>query len=271
MAEKRAIKVIVERAARLAGSWLLLATACLALTQAPRSTYDPAQQGTPQKQHQGFVDFTLQRINPSDKDYGRCLEEGRTIILEETVLNGYFWSNLVSLSLLSCMFVVVVYQHRQRVRREWALSETLQQYEHALSRANAQVDEATERNYELVEALTAARENTLRLPMIPLNQREAAEPSSNAKRTAEAVEVAPAKTSVASAAPKVARGSGNGIGTGNQMGLFKPDVDLILKVNSLEQQLERSQEQEKQLRRQLTQSDQRLQTEQQKNRSLKGA
>jgi len=55
------------------------------------------------------------------------------------------------------------------------------------------------------------------------------------------------------------------------MGLFKPDVDLILKVNSLEQQLERSQEQEKQLRRQLTQGDQRLQAEQQKNRSLKGA
>ncbi len=55
------------------------------------------------------------------------------------------------------------------------------------------------------------------------------------------------------------------------MGLFKPEVDLILKVNSLEQQLGRSQEQEKQLRRQLTQADLRLQAEQQKNRTLKGA
>jgi hypothetical protein len=55
------------------------------------------------------------------------------------------------------------------------------------------------------------------------------------------------------------------------MGLFKPEVDLILKVNSLEQQLGRSQEQEKQLRRQLSQADLRLQAEQQKNRTLKGA
>ena len=57
----------------------------------------------------------------------------------------------------------------------------------------------------------------------------------------------------------------------NQMGLFKPEVDLTLKVNSLEQQLEHSQEQQKHLRRQLTQADQRLQTERQKNRALKGA
>jgi len=58
---------------------------------------------------------------------------------------------------------------------------------------------------------------------------------------------------------------------GDQMGLFRPEVDLILKVNSLEQQLEHSQGQQKQLRRQLTQTDQRLQTEQRKNRTLKGA
>ena len=43
-----------------------------------------------------------------------------------------------------------------------------------------------------------------------------------------------------------------------------------VKVNSLEQQLGRSQEQEKHLRRQLSQSELRLQTEQQKNRALKG-
>jgi hypothetical protein len=45
----------------------------------------------------------------------------------------------------------------------------------------------------------------------------------------------------------------------------------MLKVNSLEQQLGRSQEQEKQLRRQLTQTDLRLRAEQHKNRTLKGA
>jgi hypothetical protein len=72
-------------------------------------------------------------------------------------------------------------------------------------------------------------------------------------------------------AMKAAETSGSGVDVGNQISLFKPEVDFILKVNSLEQQLERSQEQQKQLRRQLNQADQRLQTEQQKNRTLKGA
>jgi hypothetical protein len=44
-----------------------------------------------------------------------------------------------------------------------------------------------------------------------------------------------------------------------------------MKVNSLEQQLGRSQDEAKLLRRQLNESDRRLQEEQQKNRSLKGA
>ena len=42
--------------------------------------------------------FTLKRINPADKDYGQCLDEGRKILLEETMRNGYFWSNLVALA-----------------------------------------------------------------------------------------------------------------------------------------------------------------------------
>lgn len=262
----------MNRIASIAGSWLVLAAACFA-TQAPRSTYEPAQQDAVQKPRQSFVDFTLQRINPSDKDYGRCLEEGRTIVIGETIKNGYFWSNVVTLSLLGCLFVIVACQHLQRIRRESTMAEVLQQNEHALSRANAQVDEATKRNHELMEALTTTRENKFRLPMIPLVQREGVASRAVAKQSTNAgvVEDTPAGPVVASAGAKSTKSVGNRTDTGNQMGLFKPDVDLILKVNSLEQQLERSQEQEKQLRRQLGQADQRLQAEQQKNRSLKGA
>src|SRR5512143_494720 len=116
MAEERAVQTIMNRPASIAGAWLLLAAVCFA-TQAPHSTYDPAQHGAAQKPRQSFVDFTLQRINPSDKDYGRCLEERRTIVIRETIKNGYFWSNVVSLSLLGCLFIIVVYQHHHWVRR----------------------------------------------------------------------------------------------------------------------------------------------------------
>ena len=167
MAEERTVETIMNRIAPIAVSLLLLAAMCSA-TQAPRSTYDPAQQGAAQKSRQSFVDFTLRRINPSDKDYGRCLEEGRIVIIGETIKSAYFWSNVVSLSLLGCLFIVVVYQHHQRIGRESAMAEVLQQYEHALSRASAQVDEATTDTPPRKSGLAAFHESdrirTLNLP-----------------------------------------------------------------------------------------------------------
>ena len=187
--------------------------------------------------------------------------------------NGFFWSNVVTLGLLGCLFLIVVYQHRQRVRREWTIAEVLQQYEHALLRANAQVDDATKRNHELSEALTSARETVFRSPMVSTERRRISDSKSHfeAHRRNPTVEATAATTTVVSAGVTAPNGRRNGSKVANQMGLFKPEVDLILKVNSLEQQLGRSQEQEKQLRRQLTQADLRLQAEQQKNRTLKGA
>ena len=125
----------------------------LAVMQA-RPSYDPASQRPAEKPADSFVDFVLKRINPSDKNYGQCIDEGRKLVLEETIENGYFWSNMVALGLLACLFVIIAYQHKRQARREWVMAEVLQQYEHALARANAQVDEATKRNHELMEALT---------------------------------------------------------------------------------------------------------------------
>ncbi len=84
------------------------------------------------------------------------------MLLEETIRNGYFWSNLIALGLLACLFVTIVYQHRVQTCREWTAAAVLAEYEHALSRANAQVEEATSRNRGLMEALSALRESALR-------------------------------------------------------------------------------------------------------------
>jgi hypothetical protein len=56
----------------------------------------------------------------------------------------------------------------------------------------------------------------------------------------------------------------------DQIGLFKPEVELVMKVNSLEQQLGRSRDEAKLLRRQVNEAGQRAQAETQKNRALKG-
>lgn len=267
--------MIVNHASRIVMVCLLLATTgafSFVTQQAPRPSCDPASQRPAEKPADSLVDFALKRINPSDKNYGQCIDEGRKFMLEETIENGYFWSNLVALGLLGCLFVIVVYQHNRQARREWVVAEVLQQYEHALARANAQVDEATKRNHELMEALTGARESALRSPIALLERAEQESNKSSPKRSsaAQSAEVTAMRSSPVSAKTETAKAGGNGVKPTSQISLFKPEVDLIVKVNSLEQQLGRSQEQEKHLRRQLNQSEVRLQTEQQKNRALKG-
>jgi hypothetical protein len=267
--------MIVNRASRIVTVCLLLATTgafSLVVQQAQRQSYDPSSQRPAENPADTFVDFALKRINPSDKNYGQCIDEGRKFLLEASIENGYFWSNMIVLGLLGCLFVILVYQHKRQTRREWIVAEVLQQYEHALARANAQVDDATKRNHELVEALTGARESALRSPIALLERGEQGGNKSSPKRSSatQPAEVTTAKSGSVGVKTDSAKAGGNGAKATSQIPLFKPEVDLVVKVNSLEQQLGRSQEQEKHLRRQLNQSEVRLQTEQQKNRALKG-
>ncbi len=264
----------VNRTSRVAIAGLCLAMLPLVcFAQERRPSYDPTGQAQSSKPKDGFVDFALKSINPADKDYGQCLDEGRKMLLQETVRNGYFWSNLVALGLLACLFVIIVHQHRVQISREWSAAETLAQYEHSLSRANAQVEEATNRNRGLMEALGALRESALRprSSTVEAQDRPAVETVGNGASSIPASQVASIKSSDTKSVPGRSARAATAVPPANQIGLFKPDVDLIMKVNSLEQQLGRSQDEAKLLRRQLNESDRRLQEEQQRNRSLKGA
>ena len=264
----------VNRPSRVVVAGLFLAMLpLLCFAQARPSGYDPAAQAQSPRQKDGFVDFALRRINPADKDYGQCLDEGRRLLIEETMRNGYFWSNLVALGLLACLFLIIVYQHRVQTCREWTAAEMLTQHEHALARANAQVEEATSKNRGLMEALTTLRESALRSQAPPgeAQDRPALQTVSSRASSIPASQVATPKNGNAATAPSRSARAATATPPANQIGLFKPEVDLVMKVNSLEQQLGRSQDEAKLLRRQLNESDRRVQEEQQKNRSLKGA
>src|SRR5208337_67464 len=263
----------VSRPSRIVVAGLFLAMLpSLCFAQARHSGYDPAAQAQSPRPKDGFVDFALKRINAADKDYGQCLDEGRKLLIEETVRNGYFWSNLVALGLLACLFVIIVYQHRVQTCREWTAAEMLAQHEHALARANAHVEEATSRNRGLMEALTALRESALRSQAPPgeAQDRPALQTVSSRASSIPASQVATPKNGNAATAPSRSARAATATPPANQIGLFKPEVDLVMKV-ALEQQLGRSQDEAKLLRRQLNESDRRLQEEQQRNRSLKGA
>jgi hypothetical protein len=264
----------VSRPFRIVVAGLFLAMLpSLCFAQVRPSGYDPGAQVQSPRQKDGFVDFALKRINPTDKDYGQCLDEGRKLLIEESIRNGYFWSNVVALGLLACLFVIIVYQRTMQTHREWTTADMLAQHAHALSRANAQVEEATSRNRGLMEALTALRESALRSQAPPgeAQDRPALQAVSSRASSIPASQVATPKNGNAATAPIRSARAAITTPPANQIGLFKPEVDLVMKVNSLEQQLGRSQDEAKLLRRQLNESDRRLQEEQQRNRSLKGA
>jgi hypothetical protein len=262
-----------NRTSRIAVAGLILAMVSpVSSAQGNRSSYDPLTQQRSSKQKDGFVDSTLKRINPCDTDYGQHLDDGRRMVLQKTIESAYFWSNIVSLGLLGCLFIIIIYQHRVQARREWTASEMLAQYEHSLSLANAQVEEATKRNYGLMEALTLLRESALRSPALPADVPDHSRIPAPRNRTAStpAVPAPPAKDNSSKPAAASTVSAAATTQPADQIGLFKPEVELVMKVNSLEQQLGRSRDETKLLRRQVNEAGQRVQAEEQKNRALKG-
>ena len=138
--------------------------------------------------------------------------------------------------------------------------------------ANAQVEEATQRNCGLMEALTLLRESALRSQALPADIPDHSRPSAPRSRAA-STPPSPASPAKDNSVKPVSASTGSAATTthpGNQIGLFKPEVDLVMKVNSLEQQLGRSRDETKLLRRQVNEASQRAQVEEQKNRALKG-
>ena len=263
----------VSRTSRIAAIAFCFAVfVSLAFAQPGHSNYDPAGQQRPAKPRDSFVDFSLKRFNRSAMDYGQCLDEGRTMLLEETIKSGYFWSNLAALGLLGCLFIIIVFQHRVQAKREWTAAEMLGQLEQSLARSNAQVEEATKRNRALTESLAALKQSRLqsqplpadtvdRTPFRPTRSHTASiQVSTTTAPKGDGAKPAVDRTAVATAAPN----------PGGQIALFKPEVELVSKVNVLEQQLGRSHELEKHLRRQLNETGKKLQAEQERNRSLKG-
>lgn len=249
------------------------ASSIVSFAQPAPNSFDPARRQAPAKPPEGFIDFTLKRINPADQDYGKCFDEGRDMLLAESVKNGYFWSNLVALGLLGCLFLIVLYQHKIQTRQDRTTTGMLCQHKHALTRMTARMEEVTKENRSLIEDLAAVREAALR-PATPSEDSPDHRASAAVKGRTAIVKAAIPATGTVPAKPVGERNARTATAVEepqNQMALFKPDAALIMRVNSLEQQLARSEEQRRELARQLNESGRKLQAEQEKNRALKGA
>jgi len=67
---------------------------------------------------EGFFDFILGKINPNGVDYGTQMQSGRDAVVANTVDDLYFWSNAVTLLLLTGSVSIVLLQWRSEAKRE---------------------------------------------------------------------------------------------------------------------------------------------------------
>jgi hypothetical protein len=120
---------------------------------APRSSYDPAPRNAPRQGRDGFVDFTLKQINPSDTDYGRQIDQDRRTLIVATLENTYYWATVTSVGMLAVLFFNWLRSNRERDRREIVAARFLSWYHNELVTARATALDAIQKHQQLQQII----------------------------------------------------------------------------------------------------------------------
>ena len=97
---------------------VLLFCAIAPAPMAQTRTVQPQTAGQAVRQRQGFFDYALGKINPSNTDYGAAMAEGRSEAVSHTIDDLYFWSNAVTLGLLVCAAGIIYFEWRSAAKKE---------------------------------------------------------------------------------------------------------------------------------------------------------
>jgi hypothetical protein len=119
----------------------------------------PTSQAAPKRQ--GFFDYALSKINPHGIDYGTSMESGRNAVVENTIDDLYFWSNVVTLLLLSGLVAIVLLQWRAADKREVIAASLIAQLWNGRVSDRIEIERRTQQFNQLVEAHNADVEKNL--------------------------------------------------------------------------------------------------------------
>jgi hypothetical protein len=97
---------------------VLLFYAIAPTLMAQTRTVQPQTAGQTARQRQGFFDYALGKINPSNTDYGAAMADGRSESVSHTIDDLYFWSNAVTLGLLVCAAGIIYFEWRSAATKE---------------------------------------------------------------------------------------------------------------------------------------------------------
>jgi hypothetical protein len=126
------------------------------------------------QKRQGFFEYVLGKVNPRDEDYGARMESARSAVVEYSIDDLYFWSNVVTLLLLCWLVVVVLFQWRAMDKRELIAASLITQLWNGRISDRIEIGRRTEQYNRLVETHNAEVERALtQKPQNPEQDKEA--------------------------------------------------------------------------------------------------
>lgn len=206
----------------------------------------------------GFFAYALGKINPQNWDYGATIESFRHLVEEHTIEDLYFWSNVVTLILLSGLAAVVLLQWRAMDKRELIAASLIAQLWNGRVSDRIEIERRTQQFNHLVETHNADVERSLAQRTNP-SERENEKPGNLARSVRDLTDIGTATFS---------RGTPSGLIATQTAGALPLDQQNVL---LLQRRVEALQNSERNLKQRLNQATTLLNEERRRNSSLKGA
>jgi hypothetical protein len=134
---------------------------CEASSFAQTQGQEALNQAQSTNKRQGFFDYVLGKVNPQGNDYGASMQSGREAVVEHTIDDLYFWSNVVTLLGLTGTAAIVFLQWRSADKKEVIAASLIAELWNGRVSDRIEIDRRTEQHNRLVETHNAEVESAL--------------------------------------------------------------------------------------------------------------
>ncbi|WP_263359497.1 hypothetical protein [Acidicapsa ligni] len=211
---------------------------------------------------QGFFDYVLGKVNPSGNDYGAALQSGRDSMVGNTVDDLYFWSNAVTLVLLTGSVAIVFLQWRSEAKREIIAAALIAELWNGRVSDRVELDRRTAQFNELAAAHNVEVERALTLSQQQAEKQSAGNLNRSVRKLSEAPTGASPKD-----APRVTTAPEAPVASPPDASVANLQQSNVL----LQRRIEAMQNTKQNLEQRLSQTAALLEQERRRNATLKGA
>ncbi len=244
---------------------IALLTSSLVGIQGQAQRYPPSANARPVHRPEGFFDYAMGKVNPTNRDYGTETQEMRDGFVSHSIDDRYFWSNACTLTLLIGITAFLFLHLRATDKREVICAALIAQLWNGRVSDKMEIERRTGQYNSLVESHNADVERALMSQSpSPTTENQAA---SKLQRTVEeltekpAVEIGPDRHT----SHRVASGTISAKPSGaNPVGLEQHNL-------LLERRIEAMKNTEENLKERLNRTTLLLEQERSRNQTLKGA